>query len=125
MPIVDVVFDKIEVERKKEIKPSIKLNISLTFKDLIEEKEIEDKKFISFVFDFLIDYDKEAKVFLEGRTIYVDKKEEIEKLIKNWRKDKEFMKKIYNFTLTKCNLKALFIEDQVNLPLHIPFPSIK
>lgn len=122
---MNIFFEKIEVERKREIKPEIKLNISLEFTDLVEEKEIENNKIVSFVFNFKIDYDKEAKILLEGRTIYADEKEKIEKLIKNWKKDKEFMKKIYNYTLTKCNLKALFLEEQLNLPLHIPFPKLK
>lgn len=125
MPILNTVFDKIEVERKREIKTEIKLNIFLEFKDLLEEKEVDDKKIISFVFNFIIDYDKEAKIFFEGRTLYVDEKKQIEKIIKNWKKDKEFMKKIYNYTLNKCNIKALFLEDQINLPFHIPLPTIK
>jgi len=31
---------------------------------------------------------------------------------------------LFNFIMNKCNIKALYLEDEMGLPLHIPLPKI-
>jgi hypothetical protein len=31
---------------------------------------------------------------------------------------------IFNFIMVKCNVKALYLEDEMNMPLHVPMPRL-
>lgn len=126
MPIVNIYFSKIEANRERNIKGNINVKASLTFKNVEEEKsEVKDKKILRFLFDFSLEYDTEAKIYLSGFLIYVDDPKTIDKLKNEWKKDKQFMKILYNFALLKCNIKALFLEDQLGLPPHLNMPRVK
>jgi len=125
MPITNIYFERIEASRKRKIKAKIKANASLTFKDVEESAELDNKKVLLFPFEFSLSYEEEAKINLAGYVVYIEDKKKAEKLKKDWRKNKEFMKQLYNYALLKCNLKALLLEDQLGLPLHLPMPRIK
>ncbi|MEM4357963.1 MAG: hypothetical protein QW244_01240 [Candidatus Pacearchaeota archaeon] len=125
MPILNIYFNKISANREKVIKTK-KVSVTLTLKDPEEsDTKLEDKKILIFPFDFEVNYEKEAKISISGYLTYLEEKERANEILKNWKKEKELAKIIYNFVLTKSNLKALLIEDQLNLPLHIPMPRIK
>jgi len=125
MPILNIFFDKINAERPRMLKTR-KASITLNLKDPEESKtEIEDRKIILFPFEFNLNYEAEAKIILQGYLTFVEEKKRAEEILKNWKKEKELMKQVYNYTLAKCNLKALLIEDQLGLPLHIPMPRVK
>jgi hypothetical protein len=52
----------------------------------------------------------------------------IKDFIKQWKQKKlpeEHRILIFNVILKKSNLKAMQLEDELNLPLHIPLPSVK
>ena len=38
---------------------------------------------------------------------------------------KELRMNLFNLILRKSNIKALELEDEMNLPLHIPFPPLR
>jgi len=124
MPFIDVLFTKINGNRERKIEKKVEVKASLNFKD--PEKDYEDKEKISllFPFSFSIEYNF-ADLFFEGFVVYVDEKKNAENLLKNWKKDKNFTRNLYNYALNKCNLKALFFEEILRLPPHIPFPRLK
>jgi hypothetical protein len=44
-----------------------------------------------------------------------------------WKKNKvpdEIKLLVFNFVMTKCNLKALQLEEEFSLPPHIPLPKL-
>jgi len=125
MPFIDVFFTKINVTREKKIEQKIDIKTSLSFKD--PEKDYEDKEKISFLFpfSFSIDYGNSANLLIEGFVVFLEEKKKGEDLLKNWKKDKTFTRNLYNYTLTRCNFKALFVEEILKLPPHIPFPRLK
>mgnify|MGYP001576040919 FL=1 len=55
-------------------------------------------------------------------------KELSKEFIKSW-KNKEIPKdrmiNLYNFILKKCSVRALQLEEDLNLQPHIPFPQVK
>jgi hypothetical protein len=125
MPFIDVFFTKINVERERKIEEKLSINSSLNIKE--PEKDFEDKEriFLTFPFTFSITYGKNAKIIFEGHVLFVDEKKKVNEILKNWKNDKDFKKTLYNYTLTKCNIKAFFIEDLTKLPFHLPLPKIK
>ena len=77
--------------------------------------------------DFEVEYETDKKTVIKE-----DKKELIngkpKKIKKEWKKKKlpdAYRALIINVVLKKSNLKALELEDEMGLPLHLPLPSIK
>jgi len=68
-----------------------------------------------------------GEVTLEGVTTMMMSDEESKELLKEWKK-KEVPTKVkqglFNFILRKCSPKALEMEDEVQLPYHIPLPQV-
>ena len=73
--------------------------------------------------------DKIATITLEGNVTFFDKPAAIDDIMKGWKKDKkvapEVMTPILNTILTKCNVEALLLSREVNLPPPIPMPRVQ
>ena len=52
----------------------------------------------------------------------------MKEIVKKWKKDNILTEdlgfSVYNFILAKCSVKALELESEVGLPLHIRLPKI-
>jgi hypothetical protein len=132
MPIVGFNFDKIEVERIKNITTKLEIKNSLGIKDITTEKlpisNIEEV--LKFSFEFNLNYEPGVgKILLQGHILYTDEPKKIKDIQKEWKKDKKIDSKLLeimiNTILQKCHLKSLMLAQEVNLPLHMNLPSIQ
>ncbi|MBW2973432.1 hypothetical protein KY346_03500 [Candidatus Woesearchaeota archaeon] len=132
MTVVGFQFDKIVVDRMDAPKGKMNVKNNIVIKDL-EKKEINVGKakqnLLVFKFEFEANYEpKIAKITLNGTTTYVEKEEKVEELIKGWKKDKkipkEIMAPLLNNILTRCNIEALILAREVNLPPPIQLPKV-
>ena len=130
MQVIGFNLSKVSVQReeKPDEKISIKQNINID--DIDKDKvSITKDEVLKIAFTFSVDYNeaKFAKVELQGRIILLPEKDEFKKIMKSW-KDKQVPPEIriplLNFIMSKCNVKALQLEDELNLPLHIPLPKL-
>lgn len=121
-------IERLEVkpEKQKDIKIEIKTNIDIT---KINKESIDiskDKEVLSLHFNFDIIYDpKVAFINFQGFVLGLCKPEESKDIQKKWKKnqiDEQIRLLIFNMILTKCNIKALQLEDEFSLPSHIPLP---
>lgn len=132
MKVLGFNFTKISIERFPKKAEGLKINTDISIQeitpvntDLFKTKE----EFLGVKFSYNISYDPEyAKVdFLGDIVISLDSKDAKE-VLKEW-KDKKFPEDfkifVFNVILKKSNLKALELEDEMNLPLHLPLPSLK
>ena len=99
------------------IKVSFKYSIS--FSDPNSKKEEKSKK----------EDQKEEKtpLFLEGLIVLSATKEESKDVLKFWKKKQlppPFNVALFNAILRKCTPKAIQLEDELDLPSHIPIPQI-
>lgn len=132
MTIVGFGFTKINVERKGNAvgKVSISNNVSITKvtkTDLSFGKAKQNA--LKFEFEFIASYEpKLGSIALNGEVIWMDKKENVDKLEKEWKKskkiDKEVMTPVLNHVLNKCNIEALLLSREVNFPPPIPLPKV-
>lgn len=129
MQIIGFNLTKILVEReeKKEGKLEVKQNIDIS--DVSKEKiPFSEGEAVKIKFNFTVTYDPDfAKLNLEGYLILMVDKDEIKKFLKSWKNKKlpeESKVSLFNFIMGKCNIKALNLEDELNLPLHVPMPRI-
>ena len=129
MKIIGFNLTKILVEKEESQKANVSINQNINIKDISKEKiSITDEEVIKIQFNLVIEYsDKFAKIEFEGSIIILPEKDELKQFLNSW-KDKKIATEIrvplFNFIMNKCNVKALYLEDEMSLPYHIPMPRI-
>ena len=129
MPIISFAFNKIIVEKKKAIEAQLKVKTSIKIIDLKEE-ELKKDLLLKFSFEYRVDYETEqANLILGGDLLFAGPRNELEKIFKEWKKTKKFSpeisKDVLNNIFIRCNVKALFFEQEANLPPHIVLPRLQ
>ena len=84
---------------------------------------------MKFNFAFACVYDpKVGEISLAGEVFWLDKEENVKKILSGWKKDKKVPKEvsvpILNTVLQKCNIQALMLSRYINLPPPIPLPKV-
>ena len=132
MKFIGFNFNKISVERLSNKLEKIKINTKIDISKIEPLKtDIFDKKeeIISVGFTYNIDYVPDfAKIELAGDVLISAESKTTKKILKDWKDkkmDEDFRTFLFNIILRKSNLKALQLEDEMNLPIHLPFPSLK
>lgn len=129
MQIIGFNLTKILVEREEKIEGKLEVKQNIDISDVSKEKiPFSEGDAIRIKFNFTVTYDPDfAKLNLEGYLILMVDKDEIKKFLKSWKNKKlpdESKVSLFNFIMGKCNIKALNLEDELNLPLHVPMPRI-
>lgn len=136
MVVVGFNLTKILVERKAFPKAQIKISTKMNILD-IKKEEIKipsNKDTLFFDFEFAIQYKSPtqkgiiAEVAFEGNVVYLSESKETKDILKSWKKKEintDLKMRILNTILAKCNVKALFLEEEIGLPPHLPFPRFK
>ena len=129
MKIIGFSFDKITAERKKELQGKLEIKSNLQIEEI--EKETIDiaGEVIKLHYNYSIAYEQGfAEIEFKGSILIIpDKQEDIKKILKDWKKKKiedNIRLFVFNFIISKCNLKALQFEEEFNLPPHIPLPRL-
>ncbi len=128
--IIGFNLTKIFVEREKEIKGQIGIRYNIQIPEAKKEalSISKDKDVLSFDFKFTINYEpKMAGILFEGNVLLLAEPKESKEILKGWKKKEELRDArllIYNTILTKCSVKALELEDDLNLPSHLPLPKL-
>lgn len=131
MNILGFHFTQISAERSEVIKKLEKISTNIDFKNIEKDKIelIKESNILKVFFEFKIDYEpKQATIILKGLLPISVTKEEAEVVLKDWKKKglkEEFKVPIFNFILDKCSVKALQMEEELNLPKHIKLPILK
>ena len=131
MRLVGFDFKKISVERFKDQVEDLKFNtkVDISSMDTIKSdifRSKEDLLKIQFVYSVM--YEPEfAKIEFIGDIIIAVEPRIAREVLKGWKEKQttdEFRIFMFNIILRKSNIKALQLEDEMGLPLHIPLPSI-
>jgi len=144
MKVIGFNFTKISASKSPEFKrPEISTNIEFTNLEKEKLEMLKDDEAIKINFKFSVNYDKpkdkekkEAKdskgdlgsIQFEGLIVLTASKEESKSLTKSWKKKQiapSVQIPLYNFILNKCSPKAVSLEDELSLPIHLPIPQIK
>jgi hypothetical protein len=130
MKIIGFNISKILVERKSPIKGKLEIKSGLDIENIEkDEVPISPTPALKFDFSYKLDYNPNiAKIEIKGSIVTLDDKDESKDILKKWKKKKfDHASKIplFNFIMSKCNIKAIQLEDDLGLPLHIPMPKLK
>jgi hypothetical protein len=133
MRIVTFHFSKISIEKLSDSFKGAKVNSKINISDIkvVESETIKDKKEgivrVNFAYD--INYDPDmVEIKLEGKILLVLDKDQLKEVQENWKTKKmseEFRVSLFNVILRKANVKALELEEELNIPLHVPLPTLK
>ena len=129
MQIIGFSLNKISIERKEKQEGELEIKQNINIDDISTDKiNISDKEIIQTSFTFSVNYSPDfARVELKGQIVLLPEKEELKDILKDWKKKQltdKFRTPLFNFIMSKCNIKALDLEDELNLPLHVPMPRI-
>ncbi|MDO8468057.1 MAG: hypothetical protein Q7S56_03885 [Nanoarchaeota archaeon] len=122
-----IVAEKISMERPKNLTINTGIDIS-TISKADTEISMGKEEILHITFNYKIEYNpKYAQIQFSGEVFLgVDKKISLE-ILKQWKEknlSEEFKISLFNIIFRKSNIKALDLEDQIGLPLHIPLPRL-
>ena len=129
MRIIGFNLTKILAERQEEDGQGISVDQNIDIKNIKEEKiPITNNKALKIKFTLTVTYSKDfGKIELEGSIMTLPDEEEFKSIMDSW-KDKKIPENmrlgIFNFIMVKCNVKALYLEDEMGMPLHVPMPRL-
>ena len=132
MGIVGFNFSKMNIEKLSPVKGKISIsnNVSITS---VEKTNLElgqsKEDALKFTFEFTSQYDPKVGIInLMGDVIFMEDDKKIADIEAQWKKDKkipkEIMTNVLNHVLNKCNIQALILSKDLNLPPPIPLPKV-
>lgn len=132
MRIIGFNFDKISVERFKERTAELKIDTNIDVSEIepIKSDLLKTKEDILRAnFSYTVKYEPDfAEVSLKGTALLALDAKEAKEVLKEWKKKKmpeRFRTVLFNIILRKSALKSLHLEDEMNLPLHLPLPTLR
>ncbi|MBI2656221.1 hypothetical protein HYX03_00595 [Candidatus Woesearchaeota archaeon] len=132
--IVGFGFTKLSAEKHEAPKGKIDINNNVSIKDIQEDNfslgKDKQQNVLRFIFEFVSKYEPNVGTILfEGELLYMEEPKIIKEILGSWKKDKKIQKEIMagmlNTILTKCNVQALILSQEVNLPPPIPMPKVQ
>lgn len=125
-------FTKISVEKLSGNLKDVKINTNIDISDILELKSefIKSKEqALGVKFTYSVNYDPDfARAEVGGIVIVITDAKEAKEILKDWKDKKiseDFKLPIFNIILKKSSLKMLQLEDDLNIPIHLPLPAFK
>ncbi len=132
MKILGFNFTKLNAEKLSNKLEGVKINTHIDISEIEEVKSNflnTKEKILGIKFTNTIAYDPDfAKIELMGNILASLDENTFEQILNEWKKKnipEDFRLKIFNLILKKSSLKALQLEEELNIPLHMPMPSLK
>ena len=131
--IVGFGFTKLSAEKGEKAKGKININNNVSIKSVAEDSLSLGKdrqNALKFIFEFTSKYEPNVgAIVFEGELLYLEEPKKAKEILGEWKKDKsinkELMAVLLNAILVKCNIEALILSQQVNLPPPIPLPKVQ
>jgi hypothetical protein len=146
MQLIGFNLKKISAEKSPKFKTGT-MNTNIEFTDVDKQKIdlLKEAEAVKISFLFTVSYteaekektendekkqqlEKFGELVFDGDMMLSSTKDEADEIINTWKKKQipdQFRIPLINYILKKCSTKALSLEDDLNLPLHIPFPQIR
>ena len=133
MPVVGLQFNKITVEKFGPVKGKVSVNNNVVLKE-VEKTDmtigVSKQGALKFHFEFTSNYEpKIANITIIGFLTFLEKPETAKSIADSWKKDKKIpkdvMSSVLNTVLSRCNIEAMLLSREVNLPPPIPLPKIQ
>ncbi|MFH0808071.1 MAG: hypothetical protein V1888_00425 [archaeon] len=118
-------FLEIKAERNLDFTGKLKLKTNINIISI--EKVEKSKDTLKIIYNFKVNYEDLGEIYIKGILFLISDINTIKNIIKN-KENKEYNNEEYilitNLIIQKASLKALELEEELNLPIHIKLPSI-
>ncbi len=132
MNIVGFNFTKIDAQRLRAAVGKINISNNISIKDVKETKIGlgESRSALSVEWNYMSNYKPDiAHIKFDGEVLLLLEPKKAEEIKKDWSKNKrlpnELATHIMNHVLEKCNIQALLISKDLNLPAPVPLPKVR
>lgn len=135
MSIIGFNFTKMLADKKKPAQGSINIQNNLELKSVEEAKmAVGDTKLaMKLHFRYTTHYTPDIGLIeFEGNLLFLDDKEKVKEALDKWQtwlREKKFgpiiTDQIVPHILNKCNIQAIILSKDINLPAPIPLPRPK
>jgi len=132
MAILNFGFTKILVEKIGKVSKQVNIKSGMNIVSVSESDMIDATKQKAFLIKFSFETKYEPKIGninLEGELLYLADVETAKTISAAWDKNKSLPKdialKVFNKILHNCNVEALLLSREINLPSPIQLPKIK
>ncbi len=132
MKLIGFNFTKINAQKSEKIIENVNIKTNIDVSDIHEVKSDffgSKESLVGVKFGYKIDYEPEfAGILFNGTVLFSTNSKESVEILNQWEQKKildKFKIPLFNIILKKSNLRALQLEEELNLPLHIPMPSLK
>ena len=131
MKIAGFNFKKISGEVKGDSLEGVKINTGINVSNIssVNAPMLKSKEdLLQVEFEYSVSYDPDfAKIEFLGILAVAVESKEAKEILKQW-KDKQmpedFKIELFNVILRKSNIKAIQLEDELHLPIHINLPKV-
>lgn len=132
MTIVGLTFTKIHAERGVGDRGQIKISNTVNIEDVVESNislGMQSQSGLKFSFVYKSSYEPTfGSIELYGSLIYLDEPKKVKEILDGWKKKKilspELMRETINAILARCNIQAIFLSREINLPPPVPLPKV-
>ncbi|MAG45179.1 MAG: hypothetical protein CMH63_00195 [Nanoarchaeota archaeon] len=133
MPIVSFNLDKTLAERTGKLTKGMQARHNITVTSVDKEDirlgEKNTKPGLKFGFEYIVEYlPKVGKVIVAGTILFLDNEKKIKQTLDDWKKNKklspELAAQVLNTAIVKSTIKALHLSQEINLPPHMPIPTV-
>jgi len=132
MSIVGFNFTKINAERKNAIVGTVNISNNIQLKDVSEAKLGlgGDRGALRISFAFRSEYVPElASIAFEGDVLILVEQKVQASILEQWKTSKQLPRQIaeqmINHILDRCNIQALLVSKDLNLPSPVPLPKVQ
>ena len=132
MTVVGLQFTRMLIEKHSAVKGKVQVNNNVALTNVEKTDFVvgpSNQGAAKFYFEFTAKYEpKIADMIFVGFLTFVDEPKKVTELVESWKKDKklpkEEMSNVLNTILSRCNVEALLLASEVNLPPPIPLPKV-
>jgi hypothetical protein len=133
MPVITINFNRLLAERKGDGAKSLKVNSNVNVKDVVKAElalGTAKQDALRFEFEYITKYEPDhAQIKIEGNLIYLAPNDKVNTILKEWKKEskisKDVMAEVVNNLLSRCNIEALILSREMNLPVPFPMPKVE
>jgi hypothetical protein len=130
MPIVGHQITKI-IGKRGVPERNIKISTNVEVKDVVKKEILiadEKRSSLDFEFEFIVQYgEKAGGVNIIGTLFYTDKEVELDKLAKQWKKDKkidaDIIVSILNRAMELGYIESIPLAERLRLPIPLKIPK--
>jgi len=119
----------INVERNPNFDGKIDVQTNVNINSLDRQKlELIKDDALKVEFIFSVSYKELGSLKIKGNLLLLIDSKLLKQALSDWEDKKvpaELNTAILNLLIQKCSLKALQLEQELGLPLHIPMPQVK